>query len=85
MSDPLPARDAVVPYIGERATDLFSRAVLGGDVGEPELTEAERLLIVWGSSIGGANVSIDDAALENTFSAPLRASLLALAVELKRA
>ena len=61
-------RDEVVPFLGERAVDLFSLAlcrgygaaypiaffekVLGADAADPAVTEAEALLLRWGAALG---------------------------------
>ena len=71
-------RDQVVPFLGERAVNLFSLAIsdaygapypsaffraeltasgddpAGFDQNGPQVTEAERLVIDWGTAIGGA-------------------------------
>jgi len=68
------ARDEVVPFLGERAVDLFSLALcraygapypvaffehtLGDDADAPSVTEAEGLLLEWGAAIGSAPTAI---------------------------
>ena len=94
-------RDALVPFIGERAVSLFSYAISdendclvcsvyfrrilidnGEDPDNPQVTEAEQLLIDWGRLIAGNPGGIPAefyARLESTFNPPLRVLLLAFA------
>lgn len=93
-------RDEVVPYIGERAVDIFSLAISraarapypvaffegglrerGDDPAEPVVTEAEGLLIEWGTAIGGGGDIPAEltARVEDTFQPKLRLALVAFA------
>lgn len=94
-------RDALVPFIGERAVSLFSYAISdendslvcsvffrrilvdnGEDPDNPQVTEAEQLLIDWGRLIASTPGSIPDefyARLERAFNPQLRVLLLAFA------
>ena len=94
-------RDALVPYIGERAVSLFSYAISdendclvcsvffrrilidnGEDPDNPQVTEAEQLLIDWGRLIASNPGGIPDefyARLESSFTPQLRVILLAFA------
>src|SRR4051812_18616193 len=70
-------RDDVVPFLGERAVNLFSLAITeafgapypatffrgeltasGDDPDSPQVTEAEALLLEWGTAIGGAGDAV---------------------------
>lgn len=93
------ARDEVVPFLGERAVDLFSLAISraygapytvaffehtlsasGDDPAEPEVTEAERLLLEWGAAIGAGEVGDElTTRVEQTFQPKLRLALVAFA------
>jgi len=94
-------RDALVPYIGERAVSLFSYAISdendclvcsvffrrilidnGEDPDNPQVTEAEQLLIDWGRLIASNPGGISDkfyGRLESSFNPQLRVILLAFA------
>lgn len=94
-------RDALVPFIGERAVSLFSYAISdendclvcsvffrrilidsGEDPDNPQVTEAEQLLIDWGRLIASNPAGISDdfyASLEAAFNPQLRVLLLAFA------
>ena len=94
-------RDALVPYIGERAVSLFSYAISdendclvcsvffrrilidnGEDPENPQVTEAEQLLIDWGRLIARSPAAIPDemyARLEKAFNPQLRVILVAFA------
>ena len=94
-------RDALVPYIGERAVSLFCYAISdendclicsvffrralienGEDPDNPQVTEAEQLLIDWGRLIAKDPSGIPDefyARLERAFNPQLRVLLLAFA------
>ena len=94
-------RDALVPYIGERAVSLFSYAISdendclvcsvffrrilidnGEDPDNPQVTEAEQLLIDWGRLIASNPGGIPDefyGRLESSFNPQLRVILLAFA------
>jgi hypothetical protein len=82
MDDLENPREYIVPLVGERATELFSRAVTGGDLGSPELTEAEQLLVDWGRVLGGAPGEIDHARVESSFNPQLREALVEYAAGL---
>src|SRR6187431_36113 len=86
-------RDALVPFIGERAVSLFSYAISdendclvcsvffrrilidnGEDPDNPQVTEAEQLLIDWGRLIASNPAGIPDdvyAKLEKAFNPQL--------------
>jgi hypothetical protein len=94
-------RDELVPYIGERATSLFSYAISdesdclvcsvyfrrilidsGEDPDNPQVTEAEQLLIDWGRAIASDPAGIPEemlARLEDAFHPELRVVLVAFA------
>lgn len=94
-------RDELVPFIGERATSLFSYAISdesdclvcsvyfrrilidsGEDPENPQVTEAEQLLIDWGRAIARDPKHIPDdmlARLEDAFHPELRVLLVAFA------
>jgi hypothetical protein len=94
-------RDALAPFIGERAVSLFSYAIsdendclvcsvffrkilidAGEDPDNPQVTEAEQLLIDWGRYIARDPAGIPAefyASLEQTFNPQLRVLLLAFA------
>lgn len=94
-------RDALVPFIGERAVSLFSYAISdendclvcsvffrrilidnGEDPDNPQVTEAEQLLIDWGRLIARTPGDIPEevlARLEKAFSPQLRVILVAFA------
>lgn len=94
-------RDALVPFIGERAVSLFSYAISdeneclvcsvffrrilidsGEDPDNPQVTEAEQLLIDWGRLIASTPAGIPDEfyeRLEGAFNPQLRVLLLAFA------
>lgn len=94
-------RDALVPFIGERAVSLFSYAISdendclvcsvffrrilidnGEDPDNPQVTEAEQLLIDWGRLIASNPTGIPDemyARLEKAFTPQLRVLLVAFA------
>jgi hypothetical protein len=94
-------RDALVPYIGERAVSLFSYAISdandclvcsvyfrrilidnGEDPDNPQVTEAEQLLIDWGRMIAtdpGGIAPEFYARLEAAFNPQLRVILVAFA------
>lgn len=94
-------RDELVPYIGERATALFSFAISdenkcvvsasylrkvltdsGENVDDPQVTEAEQLLMDWGRLIARAPHDIPAemyARLESSFNPKLRLILVAFA------
>ena len=95
------ARDEVVPYLGERAVDLFSLAIsrgygapypvaffehtlsaAGDDPDAPQVTEAEALLLEWGTAIGSAASAVPadlTARVEQTFQPKLRLALTGFA------
>lgn len=94
-------RDEAVPYLGERAIDLFSLAISrafgasypvaffehslsarGDDPAAPVVTEAEGLLLEWGTAIGsnaGAIPADLTSRVEQTFQPKLRLALSAFA------
>lgn len=94
-------RDALVPFIGERAVSLFCYAISdendslvcsvffrrilienGEDPDNPQVTEAEQLLIDWGRLIASNPSGIPQefsARLERVFTPQLRVLLLAFA------
>ena len=94
-------RDALVPFIGERAVSLFSYAISdendclvcsvffrrvlidnGEDPDNPQVTEAEQLLIDRGRLIASTPAGIPDdfyAKLEKAFNPQLRVLLVAFA------
>lgn len=94
-------RDELVPYIGERATALFSYAIsdeskcvvsaayfrkllvdAGENVDDPQVTEAEQLLMDWGRLIARSPHDIPVemyARLELSFNPKLRLILVAFA------
>ena len=94
-------RDALVPFIGERAVTLFCYAISdendclvcytffrrilidsGEDPENPQVTEAEQLLIDWGRLIASDPSGIPDefyAQLERAFNPQLRVLLVAFA------
>jgi hypothetical protein len=94
-------RDALVPFIGERAVSLFSYAISdennclvcsvffrrilidnGEDPDNPQVTEAEQLLIDWGRLIASDPSGITPefyTRLEAAFNPQLRVLLLAFA------
>jgi hypothetical protein len=94
-------RDELIPFLGERAVNLFCFAISDGypapypttffrrelelngdDPLDPQVTEAERLLIDWGRGIGAGAASIPAElrdAVEQTFQPKLRLLLTAFA------
>jgi len=98
------ARDALVPFIGERAVTLFAYAIAdesdalvtsvyfrrvlvdsGEDPHEPQVTEAEQLLVDWGRSIARTPFTHGDGLsdrVEAAFSEPLRLLLVTFAAQL---
>ena len=94
-------RDELIPFLGERAVNLFCFAVSDGypapypttffrrelelsgdDPLDPQVTEAERLLIDWGRALGAGAASAPAAlrdAVEQTFQPKLRLLLTAFA------
>jgi len=94
-------RDELIPFVGERAVNLFCFAIsdgypapypatffrrelelTGDDPLDPQVTEAERLLIDWGRGLGAGAASIPaDLAdrIEQTFQPKLRLLLTAFA------
>lgn len=72
-------REELAPYIGERVVSLLE--AVAGDRGEsdqnPDVTEAERLLLGWGRLAARGEPLDDDARarFEQTFSPGLRESL----------
>lgn len=77
-------REYIIPLIGERATQLFSQAVSGTDIGSPQLTEVEQLLVDWGRILGGAPGEVDHSRVEASFNPHLREALVELAARLTR-
>jgi len=97
-------REALIPFIGERAVSLFSYAIAdardspvisaplrktlidaGEDPDNPDVTEAEQLLIDWGRLIATTPGEITTnfyARLESTFNPQLRLLLVAYASQL---
>jgi hypothetical protein len=94
-------RDELIPFLGERAVNLFCFAISDGyparypteffrrelelngdDPLDPQVTEAERLLIDWGRALGAgaasASAELADR-LEQTFQPKLRLLLTAFA------
>ena len=94
-------RDELIPFLGERAVNLFCFAISDGypapypttffrrelelsgdDPLDPQVTEAERLLIDWGRAIGAGAASVPvglGEAVEQTFQPKLRLLLTAFA------
>ena len=94
-------RDELIPFLGERAVNLFCFAISDGypapyptaffrrelelhgdDPLDPQVTEAERLLIDWGRGLGAGAASVPPALadrLEQTFQPKLRLLLTAFA------
>jgi len=94
-------RDELIPFLGERAVNLFCFAISDGypapypttffrrelelngdDPLDPQVTEAERLLIDWGRALGAGAASAPAAlrdAVEQTFQPKLRLLLTAFA------
>jgi hypothetical protein len=94
-------RDELIPYLGERAVNLFCFAISDGyparypteffrrelelngdDPVDPQVTEAERLLIDWGRALGAGAASVPSElgdAIEQTFQPKLRLLLTAFA------
>jgi len=94
-------RDELIPYLGERAVNLFCFAISDGyaahypatffrrelelsgdDPLDPQVTEAERLLIDWGRALGAGAASLAPElrdAVEQTFQPKLRLLLTAFA------
>jgi hypothetical protein len=97
------ARDALVPFIGERAVTLFAYAMAdesgalvtsvyfrrilvdsGEDPNQPQVTEAEQLLVDWGRSIARTpfvNGGEFAARVEAAFSEQLRLLLVTFAAQ----
>jgi hypothetical protein len=94
-------RDELIPFLGERAVNLFCFAISDGSVApypttffrrelelsgddplDPQVTEAERLLIDWGRALGAGAASVPAelrSAVEQTFQPKLRLLLTAFA------
>jgi hypothetical protein len=94
-------RDELIPFLGERAVNLFCFAISDGypapypttffrrelelngdDPLDPQVTEAERLLIDWGRALGVGAASVPGGLaeqLEQTFQPKLRLLLTAFA------
>jgi hypothetical protein len=94
-------RDELIPYLGERAVNLFCFAISDGypapypteffrrelelngdDPVDPQVTEAERLLIDWGRALGAGAASVPSELgdqVEQTFQPKLRLLLTAFA------
>lgn len=94
-------RDELIPFVGERAVNLFCFSISDGypapypttffrrelelngdDPLDPQVTEAERLLIDWGRAIGAGAASVPAElahAVERTFQPKLRLLLTAFA------
>ena len=94
-------RDKLIPFLGERAVNLFCFAISDGypapyptdffrhelelsgdDPVDPQVTEAERLLIDWGRALGAGAASVPAElgdAVEQTFQPKLRLLLTAFA------
>jgi hypothetical protein len=94
-------RDELIPFLGERAVNLFCFAIsdgypapypttffrrelelAGDDPLDPQVTEAERLLIDWGRALGAGAASLPREladAVEQTFQPKLRLLLTAFA------
>jgi len=94
-------RDELIPFLGERAVNLFCFAISDGyaapypatffrrelelsgdDPLDPQVTEAERLLIDWGRALGAGAASVPAEladAIERTFQPKLRLLLTAFA------
>jgi hypothetical protein len=94
-------RDELIPFLGERAVNLFCFAISDGypapypttffrrelelhgdDPVDPQVTEAERLLIDWGRALGAGAASVPTElaqAVEQTFQPKLRLLLASFA------
>ena len=94
-------RDELIPFLGERAVNLFCFAISDGyaapypttyfrrelelngdDPVDPQVTEAERLLIDWGRALGAGAATVPGElgdAVEQTFQPKLRLLLTAFA------
>jgi hypothetical protein len=94
-------RDELIPFLGERAVNLFCFAISDGypapypttffrrelelngdDPLDPQVTEAERLLIDWGRALGAGAASVPAElaqAVEQTFQPKLRLLLSSFA------
>ena len=94
-------RDELIPFLGERAVNLFCYSISDGypapypttffrrelelngdDPLDPQVTEAERLLIDWGRALGAGAASVPPSLtdrLEQTFQPRLRLLLTAFA------
>ena len=94
-------RDELIPFLGERAVNLFCYSISDGypapypttffrrelelngdDPLDPQVTEAERLLIDWGRALGAGAASVPPELmdrLEQTFQPKLRLLLTAFA------
>ena len=94
-------RDELIPFLGERAVNLFCYSISDGypapyptaffrrelelhgdDPLDPQVTEAERLLIDWGRGLGAGAASVSTELmdrLEQTFQPRLRLLLTAFA------
>jgi hypothetical protein len=94
-------RDELIPFLGERAVNLFCFAIsdgypapypttffrrelelAGDDPLDPQVTEAERLLIDWGRALGSGAASLPREladAVEQTFQPKLLLLLIAFA------
>ncbi|MEO6115005.1 MAG: hypothetical protein ABIP33_01365 [Pseudolysinimonas sp.] len=94
-------RDELIPFLGERAVNLFCFAISDGypapypttffrrelelsgdDPLDPQVTEAERLLIDWGRGLGAGAASVPaelTQQIEKTFQPKLRLLLTAFA------
>ena len=94
-------RDELIPFLGERAVNLFCYSISDGypapypttffrrelelngdDPLDPQVTEAERLLIDWGRALGAGAASVPaelTERLEQTFQPKLRLLLTAFA------
>jgi hypothetical protein len=94
-------RDELIPFLGERAVNLFCFAISDGypapypttffrrelelngdDPLDPQVTEAERLLIDWGRALGAGAASVPAELaeqVEQTFQPKLRLLLTAFA------
>lgn len=83
MSSIIALREELAPFVGERVVALLEEALLGAPVND-DLTEAEALLIAWGSS-RAAGQQLEPAAaerFERTFTPALRSRLDAFAAAL---